>query len=391
MKRILFYAIISIMGILAISGCKKKETYTVTFDANGGTGEMAEQVFIEGEPRALIGNILSYPGYVFKNWNTEKNGTGTSYDDRQRITVTSDMTLYAQWKKILTTVTVTFDANGGSGEMEPQQMIADVPRVLVANAFVNGNHPFSCWNTMADGSGTTYTDMQEITISRNMTLYAQWSSHEFVDLGLPSGTLWANCNVGATNPEDYGDYFAWGETSPKEVYNDSNYNYCVETYCVVDGESYGYKLTKYCNDSRFGYRGFTDDLTTLEPSDDAATVNWGDAWRMPTYEEMVELNDYCIRTRTTQNGINGLLVTGPNGNSIFLPAAGGYNNLNSANYLDEVGEQAMYWSSSLGHFGDNVIPTAATIIQFKSYYDSSSFVSISKRSYGQSVRPVVAH
>ncbi len=386
-----FVVIFTMVAVLSISGCKKKETYTVTFDANGGTGEMAEQVFIEGEPRALIGNILSYPGYVFKNWNTEKNGTGTSYDDRQRITVTSDMILYAQWKKIVTFVTVTFDANGGSGEMEPQQMIADVPRVLVANAFVNGNHPFSCWNTMADGSGTTYTDMQEITISRNMTLYAQWSSHEFVDLGLPSGTLGANCNVGATNPEDYGDYFAWGETSPKEVYNDSNYNYCVETYCVVDGESYGYKLTKYCNDSRFGYRGFTDDLTTLEPSDDAATVNWGDAWRMPTYEEMVELNDYCIRTRTTQNGINGLLVTGPNGNSIFLPAAGGYNNLNSANYLDEVGEQAMYWSSSLGHFGDNVIPTAATIIQFKSYYDSSSFVSISERSYGQSVRPVVAH
>ena len=84
---LMFVAIFAIVAVLAVSGCKKKETYTVTFDANGGTGEMAEQVFIEGEPRALIGNILSYPGYVFKNWNTEKNGTGTSYDDRQRITV----------------------------------------------------------------------------------------------------------------------------------------------------------------------------------------------------------------------------------------------------------------------------------------------------------------
>ena len=392
MKRTLFilFAILSVAGMVAIGGCKK-ETYTVTFNANGANGTMQPQEFTEGKAQPLTVNDFTYRGYIFEGWNTTSNGSGDAYTDGETIRVTHDMILYAQWKKVIKPVLVTFDANGGSGEMDPQQFIADEAMALVANAFTNGNYPFSCWNTMADGSGTTYTDMQEITISRNMTLYAQWSSHEFVDLGLPSGTLWANCNVGATNPEDYGDYFAWGETSPKEVYNDSNYNYCVETYCVVDGESYGYKLTKYCNDSRFGYRGFTDDLTTLEPSDDAATVNWGDAWRMPTYEEMVELNDYCIRTRTTQNGINGLLVTGPNGNSIFLPAAGGYNNLNSANYLDEVGEQAMYWSSSLGHFGDNVIPTAATIIQFKSYYDSSSFVSISKRSYGQSVRPVVAH
>ena len=337
MKRTLFFmvAIFSLAGMIAISGCKKKETYTVTFDANGGTGEMAEQVFIEGEPRALIGNILSYPGYVFKNWNTEKNGTGTSYDDRQRITVTSDMTLYAQWKKILTTVTVTFDANGGSGEMEPQQMIADVPRVLVANAFINGNHPFNCWNTKPDGSGTTYVNMQEITISKSITLYAQWSVYEFVDLGLPSGTLWATFNVGATNPEDYGDYFAWGETTTKDLYDWGTYQHFLYGHA-------GY--IKYCCNANNGYEGFVDNLTALEACDDAATANWGYAWRMPTKTEMEELKNNCTIIWTSHNGVNGCSFAGPNGNSIFMPAAG----WNMAqNGLVGVGNFADYWSSTL--------------------------------------------
>ena len=376
------------MGLVAISGCKK-ETYTVTFNANGATGTMSPQTFNEGKAQPLAVNDFTYRGYIFEGWNTASNGSGDAYTDGETIRVTHDMTLYAQWKRVLKPVTVTFEANGGSGEMEPQQFIADEAQALVANAFTNGNYPFNCWNTMADGSGTTYTDMQEITISRNIILYAQWSSHEFVDLGLPSGTLWANCNVGATNPEDYGDYFAWGETAPKEVFLVSNYNYGVATYCVVNGESYGFKLTKYCNDSRFGYRGYTDDLTILEAIDDASTVNWGCAWRMPTHEEMVELNDNCIKTRTTKNGINGLLVTGPNGNSIFLPSAGGYNNLNSTNNIDGVGEQAMYWSSSLCHW-EWTNPTAATIIRFYSNSDDNSIVSICSRYYGQSVRPVVA-
>ena len=307
MKRTLFifFAIFSLLGMIAISGCKKKETYTVTFDANGGTGEMAEQVFIEGEPRALIGNILSYPGYVFKNWNTEKNGTGTSYDDRQRITVTSDMTLYAQWKKIVTFVTVTFDANGGRGEMIPQWFVSGDEEALNHNAFtydIDG-YVFVCWNTMPDGSGNSYTDGQIISITSDMTLYAQWKQI-WVDLGLPSGTLWATCNVGATNPEDYGDYFAWGETAPKGTYTWDNYKF---------NDMYYVHLTKYNNQ---------DLLQILESCDDAAAVNCGADWRMPTYNELTELRNYCTHAWTTLNGVNGRRFVGPNGNSIFLPAAG---------------------------------------------------------------------
>lgn len=140
-----------------------------------------------------------------------------------------------------------------------------------------------------------------------------WGSHDYVNLGLPSGTLWATCNVGADTPEDYGDYFAWGETQPKDWYDWSTYQYCMGSYNT---------LTKYCNNSVYGYNGFTDNLTILQPSDDAATANWGNGWRMPTKEEWQELYQNTTHTWTTQNGVNGRLFTASNGSSLFLPVAG---------------------------------------------------------------------
>ena len=134
---------------------------------------------------------------------------------------------------------------------------------------------------------------------------ANSGDHGYVDLGLPSNTLWATCNVGAASSEEYGDYFAWGETQPKTLYDWNTYQY-------YDGSS----LTKY-NES--------DGLTTLLPEDDAATANWGDDWRMPTEEEWWELCDNTTITWTTRNGVGGRLFTATNGNSIFLPAGGEYN------------------------------------------------------------------
>ena len=131
-----------------------------------------------------------------------------------------------------------------------------------------------------------------------------------VDLGLPSGTLWADRNIGASSPEGYGDYFAWGETHPKSVYNWSSYKYCRGTEDTI---------TKYCDNSSFGT---VDNRKVLESSDDAATLNWGKNWRMPTHEEQKELGEKCKWTWTTRNGVKGYKVVGPNGNSIFLPAAG---------------------------------------------------------------------
>ena len=191
---------------------------------------------------------------------------------------------------------------------------------------------------------------------------------DYVDLGLPSGLLWATFNVGADSPEDYGDYFAWGETTPKDTYDWSTYQYCMGSSSTQ---------TKYCNDVGYGYNGFTDDLTTLLPEDDAATANWGPDWRMPTKAEWQELLDNTTVTWTTQNGVSGRLFTAANGNSLFLPAAGFrlYSNLFNA------GSLGYYWSSSL--YTDD--PNGAWGLNFGSGNYGMSYYS---RFDGQSVRPV---
>ena len=141
--------------------------------------------------------------------------------------------------------------------------------------------------------------------------------HEYVDLGLPSGTLWATCNVGANSPEEFGDYFAWGETKPKNKneYTWSNYKWCNGSENT---------LTKYCINSEYGV---VDDKMILDPEDDAATVNWGSNWRMPTGEQIKELfnTSYTTAEYTTMNDMPILKVTSKkNGNVLILPPAGSY-------------------------------------------------------------------
>ena len=155
--------------------------------------------------------------------------------------------------------------------------------------------------------------------------------NEYVDLGLPSGTLWATRNVGANKPEEYGDYFAWGETEPKEVYLWTTYKWC-------QGE--WYTLTKYCTDSKLGS---FDNKAELEPNDDAAYKNWGPSWRIPSFEQLEELRATCTWKWTTRNGVNGILLTGPNGNTLFFPAAG--SRLSSS--LSDAGSDGYYWSRTL--------------------------------------------
>ena len=155
--------------------------------------------------------------------------------------------------------------------------------------------------------------------------------HEYVDLGLPSGTLWATCNVGASSPEEYGEYFAWGETEPKSTYSWATYKWC-------NGSST--TMTKYCKSSSYGT---VDNRTELLPEDDAAYVNWGSSWRMPTKTQYDELKLECTWTWSTRNGVNGRLVTGPNGNSLFLPAAG----YRDGTSIVSVSTYGYYWLSTL--------------------------------------------
>ena len=204
--------------------------------------------------------------------------------------------------------------------------------------------------------GVAYGEEVSFTNSTN--------GHEYVDLGL--SVKWATMNVGASSSEGYGDYFAWGETEPKDVYDWNTYKWC-------NGSSTS--QTKY--NTKSGY-GTVDKKNTLELSDDAARANWGGAWRMPTDAELTELREQCTWTWTSQNGVYGYKVTSKsNGNSIFLPAAG--YRLDSSLYY--AGSYGLYWSSSLNTVNPNgawyVYFSSGTVYRYDSYrYD------------GLSVRPV---
>ena len=145
-----------------------------------------------------------------------------------------------------------------------------------------------------------------------------------IDLGLPSGTKWACCNVGASTPEGYGNYYAWGETQPKSVYSWDTYQYGSYNY---DGD--------YSHLVNIG-----SDIAGTQY--DAATANWGAPWRMPSWTQIKELLDNCTSVWTTQNGVNGTKFVGPNGGTIFLPPAGFRWN----GVLDDAGSNGYYWSST---------------------------------------------
>ncbi|MBR5982983.1 MAG: hypothetical protein IK025_04590 [Bacteroidales bacterium] len=190
------------------------------------------------------------------------------------------------------------------------------------------------------------------------------NGHDWVDLGLPSGTRWATCNVGAVIPEDNGNYFAWGYTTAN---NGTSWG----SYCFCNGSER--TLTKYCNDASFGNNGYTDSLTILEPSDDAATINWGEEWRMPTYDEFNELINNCTIIFRTQNSKSGYLLIGPNGNSIFMPYAGNYGIPNAG---------FSYWSSSIHtNYPNNAWSLTSS---------STLNMSWGSRASGYSIRPICA-
>ena len=216
----------------------------------------------------------------------------------------------------------------------------------------------------SDGNVIKVDSISMIAPSENVDPY---NGHEYVDLGL--SVKWATCNVGASKPEEYGDCFAWGETEPKSTYNWSTYKYC-------NGSSSS--LTKYCTNSSYGT---VDNKTTLDLSDDAARVNWGGSWRMPTMAEQDELLNNCTWTWTTQNGVYGYKVTskksGYTSKSIFLPAAG----YRDDSWLSSAGSYGDYWSSSLN--SNN--PYGAWYVLFDSGFVNRSF---DNRYFGFSVRPV---
>ena len=291
--------------IASLQGTLSATTFTVTFDANGGSGTMNAQAFGSGVEQALAANTFTKEHNNFVGWNTAADGSGTAYTDGQSITITESMTLYAQWTLIYI---ITFDANGGSGTMEEQIFMENIEQAITTNAFTRTNYTFTGWNTAADGNGTSYTNGQSIILTEDITLYAQWevattgtlNGYEWVDLGLPSGIKWATCNVGASSPEGSGS-----------MINPRNTNYSLPS----------------------GY---------------------GSNWHVPSKTEMSELINKCTHTWTTFNGKNGMRFTGPNGNSIFLPATGYLKIVNANNqYYNGSGSFCYYRTSSVFRYSSD--------------------------------------
>ena len=198
------------------------------------------------------------------------------------------------------------------------------------------------------------------------------NGHEYVDLGLPSGLKWATCNVGAIKPEEYGGYYAWGETEEKSNYDWSTYKWCNGSYDTQ---------TKYCTNSSYGT---VDNKTVLDPEDDVAHVKWGGTWRMPTDEEVKELVKKCNWNWTCINNVYGYKITGPSGNNIFLPAAGYYvdEEYNNAQVHLSYPFYGFYWSKTLSGYNNDY----GLGLSFNDSYIET--IGYNDRKNGHSIRPV---
>ena len=288
----------------------------------------------------------------------------------------------------ITGITKLVIKDNTDAEITTATLPAAADYVWVAMAPITTTSKVNFEVTTADKTYTGSTNaIVEASKKYILTLKVTASPYTAVDLGLPSGTKWANMNVGATTETDYGDYFAWGETEPKyssldpltwKTGNESGYEW--STYAWCNGTST--TLTKYNTDSRYGT---FDNKTVLDPEDDAAHVNMGSTWRMPTKEEFQELLDNTTHEWVTNfngSGINGRKFTNKSDASkyIFLPAAGMY----AGKYFTSGSSYGYYWSSSLDESyryqsrGQALLIYDGNVVRVSSYY----------RYYGHSVRGV---
>ena len=310
-------------------------------------------------------NVVAVPAenHLFLGWFIDDSETPVSTELSYTFTVSEDVALVARFKEIRYLVSLAPCDNGTVAIDGKDGYSADfvVGSAVTITATPNEGCEFVGWFTGNSETAVSTEPSYTFTVSEDIALVAKfYRAPAEIDLGLPSGVRWADFNVGATKPEEYGGYYAWGETGVKDDYKKA-------TYKLLNGNAY----SKYCSD---------DNKTTLELVDDVANVLWGGDWRMPTLSEVNELKDNCEWEWTSVNGIDGYKVTGPNGNSIFLPAAG----YCIGTQLNNVGTLGYYWSSSAyRNYWDNVFD-----LEFNSSKVPTSGYDCKYRYYGLTVRPV---
>lgn len=309
-----------------------------------------------------------------KNWSSAQY-VGTLYFSGKTVLSETNSNLYDIDEGFKAALDVQTAARA-----ENIENLADVKKCIVTH--LDSRTVTDVWYNIIDGSTVRHSDINVIYDSEATTVIytrveletLQETKKEFVDLGLLSGTLWATCNVGASNPHETGLFFAWGDTEGHGSDVSDGYLFSWENYKwgEVDGEDTW--LTKYCTDSSRGKDGFTDGKDELDPEDDAAYVNWGPEWRMPSKQQLDELKEQCTWTQTTLQEVNGYEVTGPNGNTIFLPTT-------SWRIDDMLLDGGAYWSRTTNPESDG-----------GAYYlgwDDWGWYEYGGRLDGQCVRPVM--
>ena len=289
-------------------------------------------------------------------------------------THTDDLTIINDANEAMT-LTVTadepFEIKRGNGSTSSRTVVVPGNSITSVTVMFTADTPGDFNGNVTVQNSALYGGQTVIPVHAS-AIIDDFSDYEYVDLGLPSHTLWATMNVGANAPEEYGNYFAWGETAPKDYYAWSTYKW------FASGANHS-GFTKYCTFSDEGYNGFTDSKKELEPADDAATINWGPNWHMPSATQIDELNKKCSWTWTQMNGVYGNLVTGPNGRTMFLPAAGFYVG-GSRRFAGSDGD-GDYWSRTLA-------PESSGYAGYMSFYSESWYWYYYMRFYGHTVRAV---
>lgn len=218
-------------------------------------------------------------------------------------------------------------------------------------------------STRGDVNGDEAVNVNDVTTLVDFILGKRViNGHEFVDLGLPSGTLWATQNMGASAPEQAGDYYAWGELEPKETYTWATYSLCGGTSRT---------LSRYCGNADYGT---VDNKVQLTLEDDAANQQWGGLWRMPTKEQAQELKSQCKWVLDSARG--GYVLTGPNGNTLFMPLTG---------YMEG---SNVYGKTSAGYFWTSTLGSGYPYNAYCLVFEQSSFDKNVLRYCGRTIRPV---